>query len=212
MIKARPARFISFEGGEGSGKSVQCRALAQTLAERGIEVVSTREPGGTPGAEAIRTLLVTGAQARWTPLSEALLFNAARADHLERKIRPAIHAGKWVVCDRFADSTRAYQGAAQGLAQDMLVALDEITLGEWRPDLTFILDVPVEIGLARAQGRGGNENRYEGFDTAFHERLRAAYLAIGKADPARCIVVDGTRAPDEITADIVRIVETRFAG
>lgn len=212
MIKPRPARFISFEGGEGSGKSLQCRALAAALQERGIDSITTREPGGTPGAEAIRALLVTGAQARWTPLSEALLFNAARADHIARKIRPALDAGQWVICDRFADSTRAYQGAAQGLDDETLSALEALTLGTWRPDLTVILDVPVDVGLKRAQGRGGDENRFEGFDTAFHERLRLAYLAIAKAESARCVVVDGTRPPAAITAELVQIVEARFAG
>jgi len=205
------ARFISFEGGEGSGKSVQAKALATALESRGRTVVLTREPGGTPGAEAIRALLVTGAQDRWTPLSEALLFNAARADHLARKIRPAIQAGQWVICDRFSDSTRAYQGAAQGLADEELDLLERMTVGESRPDLTFILDVPVEVGLARAASRGGAEARYEGFDPAFHERLRQAYLAIAAAEPARCVVIDGTKSPTEVAAAIMRIVEGRFA-
>lgn len=206
-----PARFISLEGGEGSGKSLQAKALAAALEKLGRKVVLTREPGGTPGAEAIRALLVTGEKDRWTPLSEALLFSAARADHLARKIRPALEAGQWVICDRFADSTRAYQGAAHGLTADVIGALEALTLAGTKPDLTLLIDVPVAIGLARAAARGGHEARYEAFDTAFHERLRQAYLAIAKAEPERCVVIDGTKAPDAVTADIMRVVEARFA-
>lgn len=212
MTAARPAaRFITLEGGEGSGKSLQAQALAKALDARGVKVVLTREPGGTPGAEAIRTLLVTGDKDRWTPLSEALLFSAARADHLARKIRPALEAGHWVVCDRFADSTRAYQGAAHGLTADVIAKLEALTLAGTKPDLTLIIDVPVEIGLARAAARGGHEARYEAFDTAFHERLRRAFLEIAGAEPERCQVIDGTKAPGAVTAQIMRVVEAHFA-
>lgn len=181
--------FISFEGGEGSGKSTQARNLGAALASEGHAVVVTREPGGAAGAEAIRTLLVDGPPERWTPLAETLLFLAARAEHLDRTIRPALDQGVTVICDRFADSTLAYQGYARGLPCTFIAALNAEVVGATWPDVTIILDLPAETGLARAAARGGAQ-RFEHFDLAFHERLRQGYLTIAAAHPGRCVVID----------------------
>ncbi|KAB2847318.1 MAG: dTMP kinase, partial [Hyphomicrobiaceae bacterium] len=168
-------RFVTLEGGEGSGKSTQARLLAKHLESLGISVVVTREPGGTPFADDVRALLLSGAN-RGVALAEALLFNAARADHLERVIRPALTAGRWVISDRFADSTRAYQGAADGLSAEVLGQLETIVIGQTRPDLTLILDIDVTMGLARAAARAGAD-AFEARDRQFHERLRGGFLA-----------------------------------
>ncbi|MDP3173040.1 MAG: dTMP kinase [Phenylobacterium sp.] len=189
-------RFITFEGGEGAGKSTQLRRLAERLTQAGVEVVATREPGGSPGAESIRDLLVNGDADRWSGLSEALLMYAARRDHIERTITPALDRGAWVVCDRFADSTRAYQGAGGGVDPALISALESHVLSV-RPDLTLILDLPADAGLARAGGRGGGEARFESKGLGFHERLRQAFLTIADAEPERCVVIDGR---DEIAA------------
>jgi len=195
-------RFITFEGGEGGGKSTQVRLLAERLASLVSEVTTTREPGGSPGAESIRALLVDGPPERWSSLTETLLMYAARADHVERVIRPALARGAWVVCDRFHDSTRAYQGAGGGAPQDLIGQLETSVLGSTRPDLTLILDLPVEAGLARAAARGGGEARFEAKGLAFHQRLREGFLAIAAAEPERCVVLDASAAPDHV-ADLV---------
>ncbi len=210
---ARPrpqGRFITFEGGEGSGKSVQARRLAERLRAKGLAVTLTREPGGAPGAEDIRKLLLTGDPKRWTPLSEALLFSAARADHVARLIRPRLAAGDWVVSDRFADSTLAYQGYAQGLGSAVVESLAALVLDGQKPDLTLILDVEVETGLARARKRG-EETRYERFDRTFHTRLREAYRSIAKAEPQRCIVIDGMPAEEQVADAVWAVVAHRFS-
>lgn len=193
-------RFITFEGGEGSGKSTQARRLAERLGERGIDVVATREPGGSPFAEEIRALLLGGKLAPHPALAEALLFCAARADHLQATIRPALAAGKWVICDRFADSTRVYQGAAGGVADATLRALEDIVIGETRPQLTILLDLEPAAGLARAKARhtAASEDPFERRLLEFHERLRAGYLAIATAEPERCVVVDGAQSAEAI--------------
>ena len=203
-------RFITLEGGEGVGKSTQIRLLAESLRKRGLDVVTTREPGGSPGAEQIRTLLVEGEAGRWTPLSEALLLFAARHDHLARTINPARARGDWVISDRFADSTEAYQGGAQGLTVDHIANLRQMVVGSDEPDLTLILDMPVVDGLARAIERGGVEKRYELMGTAFHERLRQAFLNIAKADPDRCVVIDARGSADQVAARINHVVWDRF--
>lgn len=203
-------RFITFEGGEGAGKSTQVRALVATLRARGLEVVATREPGGSPGAEALRELLVKGDAGRWSPISETLMMYAARSDHLERVIRPALDRGAWVVCDRFADSTRAYQGAGGGVSREVIEAIDAAVVGPDAPDLTLILDLPVDVGLARAQARGDTEGRFESKGLAFHERLRAGFLAIAAQEPDRCVVIDAARSPEAIEADIRDTVATRL--
>jgi dTMP kinase len=203
-------RFITFEGGEGAGKTTQIRRLAERLAAHAPEVVTTREPGGSPGAELLRDLLVKGAVDRWSPTSETLILYAAREDHLQRLIRPALARGAWVLSDRFADSTRAYQGAAGGADTALIAELERTVVGEERPDLTFVLDVPVELGLSRAHGRGGAETRFEDKGLAFHTRLREAFLAIAAAEPGRCAVIDATEPPDVVAEAIWRQVCARL--
>ncbi len=212
MTGASPGRFITLEGGEGAGKSTQIARLEGFLATRGQRVVITREPGGSPGAEMIRKLLVEGPVERWDGTTEALLHFAARRDHLRATIWPALKAGTWVISDRFADSTRAYQGYGHGIDPTMLDRLYDIAVGGFRPDLTVILDLPVEIGLARAAARRGAETRYENLPRDFHDRVRAGFLEIAKREPARCVVVNADRAVDAVADDIARAVAARFKG
>jgi dTMP kinase len=203
-------RFITLEGGEGTGKSTQVRRLAASLEAKGLAVLATREPGGSPGAEQIRDLLVNGAPGRWDATTETLLVYAARADHVGRAIGPALLAGKWVVCDRFSDSTYAYQGAGRGLARETIRRIDAVVLDDFKPDLTLVLDLDVDIGVQRAMGRGGGESRFEQFDRAFHDRLRQAFLDIAKRNPDRCVVVDASGSEDEVAAAIWVQVARRF--
>ncbi|WP_204508304.1 dTMP kinase [Aestuariivirga litoralis] len=203
------ARFITFEGGEGSGKSTQIRRLAARLQERGRDVLITREPGGTPEAEAIRGLLVSGDVARWTARSEALLNYAAREQHLEQVIRPALVSGRTVLCDRFMDSTRAYQGYAGGCEPGFIDALERAVVGPTRPDLTLVFDLDPAIGLARAKSRGDHqaEDRYERKGLAFHGKLREGFLDILRKDPKRCRLVDASQDIDAVAEDVWSIVE-----
>jgi dTMP kinase len=201
-----PPKFVTFEGGEGGGKSTQLRRLAEALRARGETVVATREPGGAPGAEEIRRLLVEGEPGRWPAEAEALLHFAARAEHLAKVIRPALDAGQWVLCDRFADSTLAYQGYGQGLDLAWLKRLRARVVGATEPGLTLILDLPVETGL----GRASKQQRYERMGHAFHERLRAGFLAIAKEEPGRSVVIDATRPIDAVAADVQAAVARRF--
>jgi dTMP kinase len=205
-----PGRFITFEGGEGAGKSTQLKRLVARLLAGGREVVGTREPGGSPGAESIRELVLKGNADRWSPVTETLLMYAARRDHVERVIRPALARGAWVVCDRFADSTRAYQGAAGGTDPALIAALETYILEGTRPDLTLVFDLPVAVGLARAQVRAGTEMRFESKGQAFHERLRDAFLAIAKAEPGRCTMIDATGDLDEVEARVWAAVDERL--
>lgn len=193
--------FISFEGGEGAGKSTQIRRLAARLQAAGHDVVVTREPGGSPGAEAIRELLVNGSADRWSPVTETLLMYAARRDHLERVIRPGLAEGKIVLCDRFADSTRAYQGTGGDAPATLIASLEGHVLGGTVPNLTLILDLPAEVGLSRAEARGGAA-RFESKGLEFHERLRAGYLEIARREPERCVVIDADADLDAVTAAI----------
>jgi len=215
--KQRPAlrgQFISFEGGEGSGKSSHAAALAERLTERAIEVVLTREPGGSPGAEVIRHILLSGMAKPLGPETEAILFAAARDDHVRNVIRPALVDGKWVVCDRFIDSTRVYQGVLGKVDGKLIRSLERITVGAAMPDLTFILDVPATVGLARAKHRRGASaaDRFEGESVEFHEDLRRAYRALAAEEPRRIHLIDG-RPPREIVAErIWEIVEQRLLG
>lgn len=212
---SRRGCFITLEGGEGAGKSTQIRRLADTLRPRGAEVVVTREPGGAPGAEAIRRLLVEGDPDRWDALTEALLHFAARRDHLRATVWPALDRGAWVVSDRFVDSTMAYQGYGHGLGRAVVARLAEVTMGSFRPDLTVILDLPPETGLARTAGRGGaagaGEDRYERMDLDFHRRLRDGFLDIARREPDRCVVVDATRTTDAVAAAILAAVDGRLS-
>lgn len=210
--RVRRGRFITFEGGEGAGKSTQARRLADTLKRRGLEVVLTREPGGSPGAEALRALLVSGDVDRWSPLSEALLMNAARSDHLERLIRPALERGAVVICDRFADSTRAYQGAGGGVPPEALEALEKLVVGADRPDLTLVFDLPVEVGLERARARADGEARFESKGLTFHERLRTGYRAIAAAEPRRCVLIDASRPLEAVWEAVAGAVDARLEG
>jgi dTMP kinase len=203
-------KFITLEGGEGAGKSTQQRRLAGWLRDSGLRVVETREPGGSPGAEEIRRLLVTGAAGRWDPMTELLLIFAARRDHLLRTIEPALSSGTWVVCDRFVDSTMAYQGYAQGLGRDAVATLQSLVAGALQPDLTLILDLPVEQGLARARSRAGSEDRYEKMDADFHARLHAAFHDIAAREPARCLLVDAGGDEAAVAARLQAAVSERL--
>lgn len=203
------AMFISFEGGEGAGKSTQVERLTRRLGRLGREVVSTREPGGSPGAEQIRGLLVSGAVDRWSPTTETLLMYAARRDHLERTIAPALDRGATVVCDRFIDSTRAYQGAGGDVPEALILALETHTLDRL-PDLTLIFDLEPEIGLERAAVRDSREVRFEAKPLAFHRRLRTRFLEIARREPSRCRVIDAASDPDAVEAQIWAIVEARL--
>ena len=210
MSDANPARFITLEGGEGAGKSTQARRLSEALHARGIENIVTREPGGSPGAEDIRKLLVEGEPGRWSPAVETLLMFAARADHVERTIRPALAEGTWVICDRFTDSTFAYQGAGRCVNPDLIHRIEQVTIGDFRPDLTLILDLPVEEGFARIGDRAHAENRFEKFDHAFHERLRSHFVKLAKREPERCVLIDSRGAPADVSEQIWHAVVTRL--
>jgi dTMP kinase len=204
-------RFITFEGGEGAGKSTQVTRLAKRLGASGREVVTTREPGGSPGAESIRDIVLKGAADRWSPTTEALLMYAARRDHVERVIRPALARGAWVVCDRFADSTRAYQGGAGGVPDGLIAALETHVLEDVRPDLTLIFDLEPEVGLQRAHVRAGAEMRFESKGRAFHERLREAFRAIAAAEPQRCAMIDANASVAAVEYAVWQAVSARLA-
>lgn len=201
-----PGRFITLEGGEGAGKSTQARRLANALAATGRAVLRTREPGGTPGAERIRDLLL--GHGPWDPVAEAMLHFAARREHLAKTIRPFLATGGWVVSDRFADSTLAYQGA-QGLPRAVWARLAEVALDGFAPDVTLVLDMAPEAGMARAAARSGAD-RYERMGLDFHARVRAGFLAIAEAEPGRCAVVDAAAGADQVFAGIAGVLRERL--
>jgi dTMP kinase len=205
-------KFITFEGGEGAGKSTQAALLAKQLSFAGIGVLVTREPGGSPGAEIIRHVLLSGAASKLGAGAEALLFAAARADHLDTVIRPALRSGRWVICDRFIDSTRVYQGIAGKADQAFIRGLERLTVGASRPDLTIILDLPAEIGLTRARARRGNDapDRFETEDLAFHQALNAGFRAIAAEEKQRCVLIDANRPAEQVAGDIWRVVCRRL--
>lgn len=218
-------KFITFEGGKGAGKSTQATALRVHLAKRGVPTVPTREPGGTPFAERVRSLFLAGSTENGgTPLAEALLFNAARADHVARVVEPSLAAGKWVLSDRFADSTKAYQGAAAGVPHDILSVIERTVLSALKPDLTILLDLPPQTGIARVAGRplevaaiNGVATRrvrtvdpFAARDLAFHERLRSAFLAIAHAEPDRVVVINAARRVEDVAKTISVLVDTRL--
>jgi len=197
-------KFISFEGGEGSGKSTQIRLLADRLAAAKLRAIVTREPGGSPGAEIMRHLVLSGMGKLLGPDAETLLFAAARDDHVRTVIQPALNQGTWVLCDRFSDSTRAYQGRLGNVAPGVLNAMQRVTIGDLKPDLTIILDVPVEVGLKRAAARrgAGAPDRFEAEDIKFHQELRDAYRQIAAEDPNRCVLIDATPDPNVVAAQV----------
>ena len=206
-------RFITFEGGEGSGKSTQAGILANRLARAGHKVLATREPGGSPAAEEIREALLSGRVWQFGPFAEALLFSVARADHVENAIAGALIEGKWVVCDRFLDSTRAYQGATAGVPRTLINALERLTVGDLLPDITFILDIPAEQGLQRAAERRGEgvPDRFEAQELMLHERVRRAFLDIAEEEPDRCIVIDASQPEAMVAEDVWEVVLQRLS-
>jgi len=203
-------RFITFEGGEGAGKSTQVALIAERLRGMGRKTLTTREPGGAPGAEDIRTLLVNGDIDRWTPISEALLNYAARAEHMDKTIGPALDRGTWVVCDRFYDSTTAYQGYGHGMDLAALDQIKQAVLGDFTPDLTIVLDLPLEMGLERTLTRGSGEDRYERMGRDFHERLRQGFKAIAAREPDRCVVIDATASIENIADSVWQAARQRL--
>ena len=205
--------FIAFEGGEGAGKSTQGRLLAEALAERGIAAELTREPGGTPGAEAIRDLLLDPAGAGWEPRAEVLLFAAARSDHVERRIRPALEAGRWVICDRFIDSTRAYQGGGGGLSDGDIMALHEVGSGGLLPDLTVLLSLPAGDAAERLAARDvDGSDRIGGREMAYHARVADRFAQIAADEPERFAIIDGSGSADTVHARILQVIEPLLEG
>ena len=213
-VKRAPGRgrFISFEGGEGSGKSTQIRLLAERLDAAKLRAIVTREPGGSPGAEIIRHLLLSGMGKLLGPDAETLLFAAARDDHVRTVIKPALSQGVWVLCDRFSDSTRAYQGRLGKVAPEIMNAMERVTIGNLKPDLTIILDVPVEVGMQRAAARRGSgaPDRFEAEDVKFHQQLRDAYRQIAADEPKRCVLVDANADANTVAASVWAALRDRF--
>ena len=213
-VKRTPGRgrFISFEGGEGSGKSTQIGMLAERLDAAKLRAIVTREPGGSPGAEIIRHLLLSGMGKLLGPDAETLLFAAARDDHVRTVIKPALSQGVWVLCDRFSDSTRAYQGRLGKVAPEIMNAMERVTIGNLKPDLTIILDVPVEVGMQRAAARRGSgaPDRFEAEDVKFHQQLRDAYRQIATAEPKRCVLIDANADANTVAASVWAALRDRF--
>lgn len=206
-------KFISFEGGEGSGKSTQIKKLAERLATAKLRAIVTREPGGSPGAEIIRHLVLSGMGKLLGPDAETLLFAAARDDHVRTVIQPALNQGTWVLCDRFFDSTRAYQGRLGQVSPGVLNAMQRVTIGDLKPDLTIILDIPVEVGMQRASARRGSTapDRFEAEDLDFHRHLREAYRKIAAAEPQRCVLIDANADATTVAASIAAALRDRFS-
>ncbi len=207
----QPGLFVSFEGIDGSGKSTQARALADHLRGRGHDVVLTREPGGSDGAEAIRRLLVEGDPDRWSPETEILLFNAARRDHVEKTIQPALARGAIVITDRFADSTRVYQGVARASLRPLVDQLHDLVIG-LEPDLSFVIDMAADVALARGLARDSGEDRFEELGLGFQQALRAGFLDLARAAPERFCVIDGARASEVVARDVAARIEARLHG
>lgn len=203
-------KFITLEGGEGAGKTTQIALLAEAMQQKGLDVVVTREPGGSVGAEEIRALLVRGDQDRWDGMTEALLNFAARRDHLVKTVWPALAKGAWVISDRFADSTLAYQGYGHGLDLDVLYKVWDVAIDGFRPDLTFMLDLPVEVGVERALARGDDENRYEKMALNFHHRIKAGFLEIALKEAERCCIIDARRTKADIHEDMKIAMQSRL--
>jgi dTMP kinase len=205
-------RFVTFEGGEGTGKSTHAALLAQRLRALGIGVVLTREPGGSPGAEIIRHVILSGAAKPLGPHAEAILFAAARDDHIRSTIAPALARGRWVISDRFSDSTRVYQGILGGLDPNLIQGLERVTVGDLKPDITLILDVPAELGLARAKKRRGEAeaDRFEEESLEFHQKLRDAFRQLALSEPSRCVLIDATAERAAVAENIWKVVSERL--
>ncbi len=205
-------KFITFEGGEGTGKTTQSDHLARRLGNKGVHVLQTREPGGTKLAEEIRDLLLAGGHEDFGEFSEALLFSAARDDHLTKIIRPALHAGSWVICDRYIDSTSAYQGKLAGVSEELLSSLETIVVGNTMPHCTLVLDMPVEKSLTRARVNSGkNADRYEVMDINYHKKIRDAFLDIAEDNPERCVVIDASGTESHVADKIWQVVQKKFS-
>ena len=203
--------FITFEGGDGSGKSTQVNLLKEYLDNLNFETIKTREPGGTPSAEILRDLLTTGEVEKWTPMSEALLMWASRYEHLIQIIEPALNSGKNVICDRFYDSTYAYQGVAHNLGIDKMEKLKKIIIGDIEPDVTFVLDIDPKVGLKRSLDRSNQENRFESYNIDFHNKIRSAFLEIAKKNKNRCVVIDASLNEQEINNLIITVIDNLIA-
>jgi len=202
--------FITFEGGEGSGKSTQIKLLSEAFATAGKPCIATREPGGTESAERIRNLLVSGEGNAWSPVSETLMFYAARVEHVTRKIMPALEQGTHVLCDRFADSTLVYQGAGKDLPEEFILSLHRLVLGNFAPNLTIILDIDPEVGLQRAQARHGDENRFEMLGLDFHRRIRSGFLNLATREPKRCVVVDANQDVAALHQSVTKVIHNHL--
>jgi dTMP kinase len=209
-VQLNTAKFITFEGGEGGGKSTQSRLLVEAFTKAGLQTLHTREPGGTTGAEDIRQLLVTGEIAKWDPITECLLNLAARKDHIDKLIFPALKSRKYVISDRFSDSTMSYQGYGHQLGRAIIEQLQNLTIGTFKPDLTIILDIPIDTGIDRADQRGGKENRYEKMGKEFHQRVRNGFLEIAKFEPERCVLINANNTIESIHRQIINIVNERL--
>ncbi len=205
----KSGKFITLEGGEGAGKSTQIPHLKNFLESKGFEVIITREPGGSEGAELIRQLVVQGATHRWEPLTEYLLFSAARHDHIEKVIRPALSQGKWVICDRFFDSSLAYQGAGGGISEAVLQQIYQLIAPDFSPDITYVFDLPLDVSFRRVQSRLGHEVRFEQMPPDFHQRVREKFLKLCKAHPERCVLIDAQKTIPDI-AQALQIHLNRF--
>ncbi len=208
-MSAAKGQFISFEGGEGAGKTTQIKRLAQALKTRGLEVVTTREPGGTPNAEAVRDLVMNGDVARWSATEEMLLMYTARSELVRTVIKPALRRGAWVLSDRFADSTTVYQGYAGGVPVASVLALHKLVLGDFQPDLTLIFDIDPKLGLSRVARRAEVSNRFEEQDLAYYDKLRRGYLEIARQHPKRCAVLDAAQSADDLFQHIVKTINAR---
>lgn len=210
----RNGRFITLEGGEGVGKSTLAAALKSALEARGLTVLVTREPGGTPGAELLRNAILNPPESvvQWQPLTEALLFYAARTDHLAKLIRPALNAGSWVICDRFSDSTRAYQAAAGGLLSASVDTLERMCVGEYGPDLTLVLDMSLEAAHGRRKSRGAADDAIEARGEEYHERVRQAFLEIARHEPRRCVVIDAAQSAADVAHLALGAIDQRLGG
>ena len=203
-------KFITFEGGEGSGKSTQLSLLFNNIKSTNLDCIKTREPGGSEGAESIRDLLLNGSLEKWDPVAETLLFYAARKDHVTKIIKPALAEGAIVLCDRFSDSTFVYQGIGKGLSDEYIRNIHQLTLGNFKPDLTLIFDIDPEIGIKRALSRAGTETRFESMNLEFHHAVRAGFLSIARNEPARCVVIDASWSIEEVQKSVASTINERL--